>query len=300
MNTIGVIIPCYNNSSTLERAINSILAQTHPVDEIIVVNDDSQESAAIDKIMLNYPNIIYIKNDINIGVSASRNKAAFVSTSDIISFLDADDFIHPQKIELQLKIFRRNIAVACDTKKLKSFSKFSKFNLYKKEFQIKEYTNSQSIIYRNTIAGASILISKELFHQIGGYDENLRSCEDYDLWLRLLNFGTIVRNIKLPLYFYINNKDSLSHDMFYICKAEIIVLQKCFKQKAGELHKPSILFFWLTKHIIRESKIPNNDLKDLIQKNIKLLSAHPIMARILSLTLRFRLFGWIKLIRLKH
>lgn len=94
--TFSVIIPNYNNAATLARAIDSVLAQTHPAHEIIVIDDGSaDESRAVaagfgDRIR-------YVYQD-NAGVSAARNAGARVATGTWLAFLDADDTFVPERL----------------------------------------------------------------------------------------------------------------------------------------------------------------------------------------------------------
>jgi len=94
-NSVCVIIPCYKDSSTLDRAIRSVYAQTRKVNEIIVVNDFSPETQEIEEILIRHPEIKYIKNIKNYGLAKTRNIGVKNSKSEIITFLDADDEIHP-------------------------------------------------------------------------------------------------------------------------------------------------------------------------------------------------------------
>lgn len=293
MRKISIIIPCYKNSDTLRRAIESVYSQTRKVDEILVVNDCSPESDEIEAVLQNYPHVVYIKNDRNLGLSASRNIGIYAARSEIITFLDADDELHPQKIEFQLNIFKPDIAVACLLRKLENSNALTKIKPFGKEFKTVEIDSIRNIIWRNTITGASIMISRELLLNYGGYDENFRSCEDFDLWLRLLNNGIVVHNIQLPLYLYRFNKHGLSKNYFNVSYWELEVLKKHFNHQGREFLKSSndacIWAFWLTKHLFRFEKGKDRRLKSTTKQNISLLIKHPILFTLLSYIERLRL-----------
>lgn len=89
-----------------------MLDQSRPADEIIVVNDASPETKEIESVLAAYPQVKYIVNATNLGLAATRNVGVRVTSADIVSFLDADDRLHPQKIELQLSLFRPESAVS--------------------------------------------------------------------------------------------------------------------------------------------------------------------------------------------
>ena len=101
MQLVSVIITCYKDGATLERAIISVINQKYKAVEIIVVNDFSPETDLIDSIIENYKEIVYIRNDINKGLAASRNIGIEVASGEYIAFLDADDSWHIKKIEIQ-------------------------------------------------------------------------------------------------------------------------------------------------------------------------------------------------------
>lgn len=222
---ISLIIPCYKNASTLARAINSVLGQSRQVNEIIVVNDASPESKDIERVIRTYPQIRYIVNSRNIGLAATRNVGAAAATSELVCFLDADDELHPQKIEFQCKLFREGIAVSCDNLRFNDENDLD-IKFFSSDFTTSTYKTYLSIIFRNTITGASILISREDFTSIGGYDESLRACEDWDFSIRLLRNGYLIKNVNLPLYFYRYSENSLSNDFRGILNYQSQVVRK--------------------------------------------------------------------------
>ena len=108
--SVAIIIPCYNSSKTLKRAIDSAINQSFKVTEIIVVDDFSDDSIKIQEICSKYGKIVkYIKNGKNIGLAGSRNVGIWSAKSNIVAFLDADDQYHYKKIEVQLKYLTNKI-----------------------------------------------------------------------------------------------------------------------------------------------------------------------------------------------
>lgn len=292
MSLISVIIPCYRDAATLGRALDSVYSQTHSVDEIVVVNDCSPESEAIESVLRNYPHVVYIRNTRNFGLAASRNVGLHATSGEIVSFLDADDELHPQKIEFQLDVFRPDIAVACRVRRIGTDTGRAETTPYGKSFRIKTFTNSREIIWRNRVTGASLMISRELLLRFNGYDEALCSCEDFDLWLRLLDAGVVVRDIQLPLYLYRLNESSLSNNYPDISYWELETISKYFHRQGREFMKSSydayIWAFWLVKHMLRYEKCLNDSLNKATRQNIALLSAHPMLMAVLSLAGRLR------------
>jgi glycosyltransferase involved in cell wall biosynthesis len=118
MTAISVIIPTYNRSKRLVRAISSVLHQTFTDTEVIVVDDGSDEKTA-DCLKPVKGCIKYFRHPDNLGVSAARNRGIKASKYPFIAFLDSDDYWLPGKLSAQAAFFKRNPeAVACQTEEI--------------------------------------------------------------------------------------------------------------------------------------------------------------------------------------
>ncbi|MGD9255575.1 MAG: glycosyltransferase family A protein, partial [Chromatiales bacterium] len=104
--TISVIIPTCNRVETLPRALDSVLAQTLSVDEVIVVDDGSTDGTA-DLVRASYPQVRLLQQP-NRGVSAARNRGIRKATGDWIAFLDSDDRWLPAKLEAQFRLIEQH------------------------------------------------------------------------------------------------------------------------------------------------------------------------------------------------
>jgi teichuronic acid biosynthesis glycosyltransferase TuaG len=98
---ISVIIPTYNHGQYIRKALESVIHQTHPADEIIVVDDASKDQSI--EVIGDFHQVKLITNQSNYGPSYCRNKAVLASSGDMISFLDADDTWPINKLEWQYK-----------------------------------------------------------------------------------------------------------------------------------------------------------------------------------------------------
>ena len=176
-----MVIPTYNRYTLLKRAINSLLAQTHPVDEIIIVDDGSTDNTK--DIQNDFPEIIYIYQK-NSGVSAARNVGIQKAKNEWIAFLDSDDEWHKEKLEKQV-LFHKNksdILMSYTAEKWVRDGKIVK--IPKKYRKIGEDAFLENLSYCN-IAPSSAMLNKSLLERVGFFDESLEVCEDYDLWLRI-------------------------------------------------------------------------------------------------------------------
>ena len=104
--SISVVIPTFNRCAILPRAIDSVLKQTRPADEIIVIDNGSKDGT-IDMLKANYPDIMRLRQS-KPGVSPTRNMGISLSKSTWIALLDSDDAWHPEKLEKQLDVIKQN------------------------------------------------------------------------------------------------------------------------------------------------------------------------------------------------
>ena len=103
-DTISVIIPTFNRSTTIMRAINSVKAQTYAHIELIIVDDGSTDDTARIIAADRDKRIVYLENPSNRGISYSRNIGVSISSGNYIAFLDSDDAWHPDKLQMQYSL----------------------------------------------------------------------------------------------------------------------------------------------------------------------------------------------------
>lgn len=291
MELISVIIPCYKNRNTLDRAILSVLNQTYSSIEIIVVNDCPDEIKIIKSIVKTYPKVRFFSNLKNSGPSRTRNFGVQKSTGKIIAFLDADDEYHPKKIELQIKELKPNIPVTCGLKKI-SLDGY----IISKDPKYTKILSPKSLIYRNKLNGAGLMCFKKLFLDIGGYNENIKGNEDWDLWLRFLSRGEVV-DIGKALYLYHENSTGITSNKEFIEFWELMVVSHFYNQlKESEknffLRETIFMFRFFVLIFRRElTNSSSKNLKRQIHTNPHLCS---LSKKILLISMKFRIFLLIK------
>jgi glycosyltransferase involved in cell wall biosynthesis len=189
MTSISAIIPSYNRAQWLADAIRSVLAQTLPVEELIVVDDGStDETRALlesDEFKrFREQETLKVIHTGNRGVSAARNLGVREAKGNWIAFLDSDDHWLPQKIETQLAFHRaRPELKASHTQEIwvRNGKRVNACHHHRKEGG-DLYLRSLELCF---ISPSTLMIEKRYFDAIGGFDEQLRAAEDYDLWLRV-------------------------------------------------------------------------------------------------------------------
>ncbi len=179
---ISVIIPTFNRKHTLQRAIDSVLAQTFKPYEIIIVDDGSKDGTK-EWLLQNYPSVQYIHQPNN-GVSSARNKGIQISQGSWIALLDSDDEWMPEKLEYQSRFLEMNRDSSfCHTNEI-WIRNGVRVN------QMKKHKKYGGDIFKHCldicrISPSSSIIKKDVFEEVGAFDESLTVCEDYDLWLRV-------------------------------------------------------------------------------------------------------------------
>jgi len=184
---ITAIIPSYNRYTLLKRAIESILAQTQSVDEIIVVDDGSTDQTQ--QIQTDFPNISYFYQK-NRGVSSARNLGIHHAKNEWIAFLDSDDEWLPQKIKKQSMLHQTKDKVLMSYTAENWIRDAKQVKIPKKYRKIGEDAFVENLSYCN-IAPSSVIISKDLLLEMECFDESLEVCEDYALWLKITSIHEI-------------------------------------------------------------------------------------------------------------
>jgi glycosyltransferase involved in cell wall biosynthesis len=180
---ISVVIPTFNRSSFLPKALESVYKQTLPPLEVIVVDDGSTDSTK-SKLSPDYPKVKWIKQK-NHGVSFARNQGINKALGNWIAFLDSDDTWSPNKLEQQKQFLERNPDLLfCHTDE-----QWLRHNKLVNQPAYLEKSNQDIFLKSLTrciICPSSVIIHKSLLHSVGMFDETFEVCEDYDLWLRIL------------------------------------------------------------------------------------------------------------------
>ncbi len=179
---VSVVIPTYNRAWAVCAAIDSVMAQDYPAVEIIVVDDGSTDGT--EELLAAYStNIIHIRQE-NKGVAAARNRGIAAANGPLIAFLDSDDYWLPRKLSAQAAFFHsRPEALICQTQEywLRNGRRVNPRRRHEKP---------QGDIFMPSLAlclvsPSAVMLRKELLDEVGGFDEALPACEDYDLWLRV-------------------------------------------------------------------------------------------------------------------
>ena len=195
--TIAAIVPLYNGADYITRSLQSILDQTRPADEIIIVDDGStDDGAAVARRVAAGHDAVRFLSKINGGQSSARNTGVAATACDLVAFLDQDDAWYPQHLEELARPFEEDA---------------SRFGLGWVYSDLDEVDRDFKMVRRRTLRGnagqhpkldltdclennlfilpSASLIDRQAFLAVGGFDEALVGYEDDDLFLRLFREG---------------------------------------------------------------------------------------------------------------
>lgn len=190
---VSTILPVYAGRHHLREAIESVIYQSQPPDELVVVNDGSpaEDLEFLHGVTAPFP--IRVVHQPNAGQSAARNRGANVATGELLAFLDQDDAWHPEHLEVLCRPFRDDHDVVW------SYSDFDEIDtegrcvtrFYLREHGVAHPKNSLSACLEHDlmVLPSASIVRREAFHALGGFDETLRGYEDDDLYVRAFRAG---------------------------------------------------------------------------------------------------------------
>ena len=224
---VSVIVPAYNVTEFIGEAIESVLAQTFTDYEIIVINDGSPDTDALERALAPYMSrIVYIKQE-NQGVSAARNTGIKAARGPLLAFLDADDTWLPNYLKVQVARIQADPTIDVLYPNVMLFGGSSEAG---EEFMTicpssGEVTFERLLSQECNVSNCSIA-RRETIMRAGLFDESLRSVEDFDLWLRIIKQGGRIAYHRDVLARYRRRSDSLTADPIWLSRHVIQVLDK--------------------------------------------------------------------------
>ena len=256
---VSVIIPTLNRINTLQRAIDSVIAQSFKSIEIIVVDNGSSDGSV--KMLKKYYPTVKVIHEHKVGVSASRNKGIKYASSPWIAFLDSDDAWDQNKLEKQInllhnshdkyRLIHTNEIWIRNGKKINQMKKHQKFGGY-------IFNECLSLC---CISPSSVLIDRSIFDDMGLFNENLPVCEDYDMWLRICSKEEVLFIDEKLTFKYGGHKDQLSKshwgmDRFRVSSIENLILN--YDLNKDQKNKSMVTLIKKLKIIINGAKKRNN------------------------------------------
>ncbi len=204
---VSVLLSTYNSESTIEESLISLLNQTYKNLEILIVDDGSTDNTEeiCKKFQLSDERILLFSNKKNIGLTKSLNSLAQKASGSLIARQDADDVSLPERIEKQIQFMNKKKLDAVTTRSLVKQNN-------KKRPGISFYIPNKLLINRkNPFIHGTLIIKKNIFKDIGYYDERFYYAQDYKLFYDLLNKGYKVKTLNEALYI-LNTENNISSE----------------------------------------------------------------------------------------
>lgn len=179
---VSVIIPTWNRSDLVPRAIGSVLDQSQGPAEVIVVDDGSNDDTAA-QIASEFPSV-HLLGQPHLGVSAARNHGIRMATCEWIALLDSDDEWLPDKLAQQVAMLESQPDLrACHTEEIW-------IRNGRRVNPMHKHAKPSGWIFNHClplccVSPSSVILHRTVFENVGLFDESLPACEDYDMWLRV-------------------------------------------------------------------------------------------------------------------
>ena len=180
---ISIVMAAKNYAKFLPQAVESAFAQTHADWELIIIDDGSTDATPeVVKPYLADPRVKYVRSDY-LGQSRAKNLGARLSKGEFLAYLDADDAWEPTKLEKQLKLFDRpEVGVVFSGRKL--IDEAGKIT-GTPPANFPRGKVLEAIFTQNFVCFSTVMLRREVFDYVGGFDPGIDLAIDYDLWLRV-------------------------------------------------------------------------------------------------------------------
>jgi glycosyltransferase involved in cell wall biosynthesis len=223
---VSVVIPAYNAERYLADTIESVLAQTFRSFEIIIVDDGSTDNTKAIAESFRADGVSVV-TQANAGTAAARNRALSVARGRFISLLDSDDLWEPDCLQTMVEFLEQHPQVSiafCDSRY------FGETKFAGRTYQELYPPNAPLTFAR--VAGLvshvclDAMLRREVFDDIGGFDDKLRAVEDFDLWVRALHAGYRIEPVPRVLVHYRRHAASVSAGAALMYSSAVQVLEK--------------------------------------------------------------------------
>jgi glycosyltransferase involved in cell wall biosynthesis len=290
--TISVIVPAYNVERTILETVESVQQQTFSDFELIVINDGSTDRTLKLLNTVKDPRL-KVFSYTNGGLPTARNRGISHATGEFLAFLDADDLWTPDKLELQLAALQQHPEAGV------AYS----WTYFKDEQGVHSYADESNRFEGNVYAdllvknflhnGSNPLIRKQAIESVGEFDPTLKSCEDWEFYLRLAAKWPFLL-VPKPQILYRQSSGSMSSKVEVMEKYLLLVIERAFESASLELQflKPQSLA-WVYKYGAQQYlKQSNSQIRDVNKAGSKLFKAIATNPKILLESYTRTLIFW--------
>ncbi|MFA5776670.1 MAG: glycosyltransferase [Patescibacteria group bacterium] len=245
---VSVVIPVYNASHFLEDAFDSVINQTYRNIEIIAVDDCSYDgSESILKEYVKKGKIKLIVNKSNLGDAASRNRGLLEITGEYYAPMDADDICLPGRILKEVEFLQNHKECVLVGGQAVYIDEHSKY-LGTSNYPTKISNIATHVWRRNPVAHSSVLTRSDLVKRVGTYSGELRTCSDYDLWLRLIKYGYLANLGEVVIKYRLHPNQMSQYDYSHLLRTTTLLQNKykhLYNHKANLVDKIYSTIYWI-------------------------------------------------------
>jgi len=235
---VSVVVPVYNASHFLKDALDSVINQTYRNVEIIAVDDCSNDGSEF--MLGEYAKkgkVKLIVNKSNLGDAASRNRGLLEITGEYYAPMDADDVCLPDRILKEVEFLRNHKECVLVGGQAVYIDEHAKY-LGRSNYPTKISSIGAHIWRGNPVAHSSVLTRSDLVKKVGLYNGELRTCSDYDLWLRLLKYGYMANLEEAVIKYRLHPNQMSQYDYGHLLITTTL-LQDKYKRLYG--HKDNLV-----------------------------------------------------------
>jgi glycosyltransferase involved in cell wall biosynthesis len=219
---VSVIVPCYKQAHFLRGAVESVLVQTYPRVEAIVVNDGSPDETAA--VAAGFGSRIRYVEQANGGLAAARNTGIRHATGELVNFLDADDYLLPTMLEHVVRAAAAHPEAAVFHTAMRYIDLAG--NAFSEEPPRLHGDPFHELLQGNFIPPNCFVLRRSALAEVGTFDPQANPCEDWDLWLRLAERGFRFMAVPEARGVYRRYAGSMSRDPIRMGRAAGMVLTR--------------------------------------------------------------------------
>lgn len=245
--TVGVIVPCYQQGHLLRDAIESLLNQTRPVDQIIIVNDGSTDST--ESVARGYGDRVEYVYKPNAGLAAARNTGIMHARTDLLLFLDSDDMLKPEAIEKLAGVLEGDPSLSAVYGGWMFMDSNGQPMTTHQPPALPE-NPIELFLPNNTIPVHCVMIRRKMLENVGLFDPMLRSTEDMDFWIRFAWAGAKFARIEDIVACYRRSPNTLTtrKDAMYATRLAVCRKVQAMAKMRGQYQS-------LARRSIRECRV---------------------------------------------
>lgn len=233
MPLISVVVPVFNGAKTIQETIESVQKQTLSDLEIIVVDDGSQDETLAILGAIADPRLKVIPG-VHAGANAARNRGLYASCGEYVSFLDADDLWTPNKLEAQLQALRSHPEASLAYSWTDRIDEQGNYLRRGGHLSVNGNALAELLITNFVENGSNPLILRQAAIEVGGFDENLTACQDWDMWLRLAARYEFAAVSEVQIFYRLST-NSISANVFALEACCRQVIDRAFAQAPRSL-----------------------------------------------------------------